>query len=140
MNRRLAGFALALAVLLADQLSKYWVLHAAHLTDGHVLKILPVLDFVLLWNHGITFGILNGNGGITWVILASSPASPPGSGPQNTSPPHSPSAPSPAAPSATSQTACTTARWWTSSRPISAPTPSTSSTSAIPPSSAASPC
>jgi len=70
MNRRLAGLTLALAVLLADQLSKYWVLHAAHLTDGHILIILPVLDFVLLWNHGITFGILNGNGGITWVILA----------------------------------------------------------------------
>ena len=70
MNRRIVGLTLALAVLLADQLSKYWVLHAAHLTDGHILIILPVLNFVLLWNHGITFGILNGDGGITWVILA----------------------------------------------------------------------
>jgi len=68
MKRRLAGITLGLAILIADQLSKYWVLKT--LSDGHVARILPVLNFVLLWNHGITFGILNGDGGITWVILA----------------------------------------------------------------------
>jgi len=68
MKRRLAGITLGLAILIADQLSKYWVLKT--LADGHVARILPVLNFVLLWNHGITFGILGGDGGITWVILA----------------------------------------------------------------------
>jgi signal peptidase II len=70
MNRRLAGITLALTILIADQASKYWVLHGAHLTDGHVLIILPILDFVLAWNHGVTFGIFNGDEGISWVILA----------------------------------------------------------------------
>jgi lipoprotein signal peptidase len=70
MTRRLAGILLGLIILLADQGSKYWVLHGAHLTDGHVINILPVLDFVLVWNHGVTFGILNGTGGFAWVILA----------------------------------------------------------------------
>ncbi len=70
MKRRLAGLLLGLLVLVADQASKYWVLHGANLTDGHILNILPVLDFVLVWNHGVTFGILNGLGGFGWVFLA----------------------------------------------------------------------
>jgi len=70
VKRRLAGLLLGLIVLVADQASKYWVLHGANLTNGHILNILPVLDFVLVWNHGITFGMLNGLGGIGWVVLA----------------------------------------------------------------------
>jgi lipoprotein signal peptidase len=70
MNRRLAGLLLGALILLADQASKYWVLHGSHLTDGHILNILPVLDFVLVWNHGVTFGMLNGLGGFGWVFLA----------------------------------------------------------------------
>jgi lipoprotein signal peptidase len=70
VKRRLAGLLLGLFVLVADQVSKYWVLHGAHLTDGQVLNLLPVLDFVLVWNHGITFGMLNGLGGVGWVVLA----------------------------------------------------------------------
>ncbi len=62
MNKRIAGFSLAALVLAADQGSKYWVLHGAHLTDGHILVLLPVLNFVLVWNHGITFGMFAGAG------------------------------------------------------------------------------
>jgi signal peptidase II len=70
MNRRVAGFVLALVVLAADQGSKYWVLHGLHLTDGHFLVLLPVLNFVLVWNHGVTFGLFNGPGPFNWVVLA----------------------------------------------------------------------
>jgi len=70
MNRRSAGFVLGAGVLLADQASKYWVLHGAGLTDGHFLVLLPVLNFVLVWNHGVTFGLLGGLGGFGWVLLA----------------------------------------------------------------------
>ncbi len=70
MNRRAAGFGLAVAVLAADQASKYWVLHGLHLTDGHFLVLLPVLNFVLVWNHGVTFGLLNGPGAVSWIVLA----------------------------------------------------------------------
>ena len=68
MNKRIAGLLLAALVLAADQGSKYWVLHGAHLTDGHVLVLLPVLNFVLVWNHGITFGMFAGAG--AKVLLA----------------------------------------------------------------------
>ena len=68
--RRLAGFIMAAAVLAADQASKYWVLHGLHLTDGHFLVLLPVLNFVLVWNHGVTFGMFNGPGAFNGVIFA----------------------------------------------------------------------
>ncbi len=70
MKRRVAGYALALAVLAADQGTKYWVLHGLHLQDGHFLVLLPVLNFVLVWNHGVTFGLLNGPGAFNWIVLA----------------------------------------------------------------------
>jgi lipoprotein signal peptidase len=70
MNRRTAGFLLGAIILIADQSSKYWVLHGAGLTDGHFLVLLPVLNFVLVWNHGVTFGMLNGLGGFGWALLA----------------------------------------------------------------------
>ncbi len=68
--KQLAGFALAALVLAADQGTKYWVLHGLHLQDGHFLVLLPVLDFVLVWNRGVTFGILNGPGAVSWIVLA----------------------------------------------------------------------
>ena len=67
-TRRRAGLYLAAFVLLADQLVKYWVLHGAHLLDGHTLVLLPVLNFVLVWNHGITFGMFASSG--SKVLLA----------------------------------------------------------------------
>ncbi len=70
MSQRLAGFALAAVVLAADQASKYWVLHGLHLQDGHFLVLLPVLNFVLVWNRGVTFGLFNGPGAFNWIILA----------------------------------------------------------------------
>ncbi|HEY1858559.1 signal peptidase II [Acidocella sp.] len=62
MDRRVAGYLLALIVLAADQGVKYWVLHGLHLQDGHLLVVLPVVNFVLVWNHGITFGMFAGDG------------------------------------------------------------------------------
>ena len=62
MDRRFAGYLLGLVVLVADQVMKYWVLHGLHLQDGHRLVVLPVMNFVLVWNHGITFGMFAGDG------------------------------------------------------------------------------
>ena len=66
--KRLIGSLLAALVLAADQGTKYWVLHGAHLTDGHTLTLLPILNLVLVWNRGITFGMFQNNG--SKLILA----------------------------------------------------------------------
>ncbi|HQT63769.1 MAG: signal peptidase II [Acidocella sp. 20-57-95] len=70
MKRRLTGILLGLIVLAADQASKWAVLHPLNLTDGHFLVLLPVLNFVLVWNHGVTFGMFNGEGAAGTIILA----------------------------------------------------------------------
>ena len=64
-SRRVHPSRLTSRSALADQLSKYWVLHGSHLQDGHFLVLLPVLNFVLVWNHGVTFGLFNGPGAST---------------------------------------------------------------------------
>ena len=56
------GLLVGLIVFMADQASKYAILYHLHLQDGQVLSPLPVLDLVLVWNHGITFGLLAGFG------------------------------------------------------------------------------
>lgn len=66
--RRVIGFALAVLTLAADQGSKYLVLHPLNLQDGHLLVVLPVMNFVLVWNHGITFGMFAGTA--SKVLLA----------------------------------------------------------------------
>lgn len=63
MRLRLSlGLLLGVLVFIVDQASKYVVLHGLHLQDGRTLSPLPVLDLVLVWNHGITFGLLAGFG------------------------------------------------------------------------------
>ena len=62
-NARTAlGLGVLLAVLAADQLSKWWILRVLHLPDRGVVAVLPVLSLTMVWNHGVTFGMLNGGG------------------------------------------------------------------------------
>ena len=70
-TRTLAGLALAAAVLAADQLSKQWVLYGLDLQRrGDVPIIPPLLDFAMVWNHGVTFGLLQAGRGSGQIILA----------------------------------------------------------------------
>jgi signal peptidase II len=70
--RRVTGFLMAIIVLAADQGSKYAVLHPLHLQDERVLTVLPVLDFVLVWNHGITFGMFAGTASKVFLATGAS--------------------------------------------------------------------
>jgi signal peptidase II len=56
------------AVLAADQLTKHLVLW--DLVMGQPLEITPFFDLVLVWNQGVSFGLLNGAGGSSpwWLI------------------------------------------------------------------------
>jgi lipoprotein signal peptidase len=69
VNRRLAGLFMALLVLAADQASKYWVLYDLRLPARGIVKILPVLNFAMVWNHGVTFGILAGDNATLMLII-----------------------------------------------------------------------
>jgi signal peptidase II len=70
MTRRLTGFALAAAALIADQGSKYWILHGLRLQTLQTVILLPVANFVLVWNRGITFGMFTSGGATGKFLLA----------------------------------------------------------------------
>ncbi|HUC19769.1 MAG TPA: signal peptidase II [Acetobacteraceae bacterium] len=64
------GIVVALVVLAADQASKWWVLAWLHLGQRGPLVLLPVLDFRLVRNTGITFGLLNQSSDVGPLLLA----------------------------------------------------------------------
>jgi lipoprotein signal peptidase len=63
------GAAAALVTLAADQASKAWILDGFDLPHRGSVEILPVLNFTMVWNRGITFGLLRGDGGRDALIL-----------------------------------------------------------------------
>nr|WP_321985745.1 signal peptidase II [uncultured Lichenicoccus sp.] len=56
-------------VLVADQASKYWILNVLHLRVGDSIPLLPVLNFTMVENHGVTFGMFNGLGSSGPLLL-----------------------------------------------------------------------
>lgn len=64
------GIISALIVLGADQGSKYWILHVLDLPDLRQVVLLPVLNLTMVWNQGVTFGLLNGLGAWSHFALA----------------------------------------------------------------------
>ena len=68
----LTGYGLisALIVLAADQASKWWILHDLDLPALRQVELLPVLNFTMVWNQGVTFGLLNGYGEWGRLVLA----------------------------------------------------------------------
>jgi signal peptidase II len=71
VSRRIAlGGLVALAVLAVDQASKWWVLHPLDLSERSSIAVLPVLNLTLVWNKGITFGLLGGDNAVASAVLA----------------------------------------------------------------------
>jgi signal peptidase II len=56
------GIGVALLVLAADQASKWWVLNVLDLPSLGTVAVLPVLNLTMVWNRGVTFGLLNSLG------------------------------------------------------------------------------
>lgn len=69
MLRRL-GIIAGLIVLVADQASKWWVLRRLDLPGMRQVVLLPVLNLTMVWNRGVTFGLLTGSGRWNAPILA----------------------------------------------------------------------
>ncbi|MDS4011453.1 MAG: signal peptidase II [Defluviicoccus sp.] len=62
------GFLSALAVLVLDQLTKWWIL-AIVMQPPRVIEITPFFNLVLGWNRGISFGLFGGDGALNaWVL------------------------------------------------------------------------
>ena len=68
------GLAVAALLLAADQASKWWILHGLDLPDLRNVPVLEAgpfgLDLTMVWNRGVTFGLLSGDGPGHHLILA----------------------------------------------------------------------
>ncbi len=53
------GLTLAAVVLLLDQLSKLWIVHGV-MAPPRTIEIAPFLNLVMVWNRGVSFGLLGG--------------------------------------------------------------------------------
>jgi signal peptidase II len=70
-HRVLLGLILAVMVLAADQGSKYWVLNGLHLpARGNIALLPPLLDLTMVWNNGVTFGLLKAGHRAGQLVLA----------------------------------------------------------------------
>ena len=65
----LLGLAAAVVVLVADQASKWWILDVVRLQDIGQIVLLPVLNLTMVWNNGVTFGLLTGFGQWSYLLL-----------------------------------------------------------------------
>nr|WP_069306051.1 signal peptidase II [Methylobrevis pamukkalensis] len=65
------GLGLALAGLVADQASKLWILDHPLIATGTRLVITSFMDFVLVWNQGISYGLFQQEADIgRWLLIA----------------------------------------------------------------------
>ncbi len=69
-NLTMLGLIAALLVLVADQASKWWILEVLQLERLRQVVLLPVLNLTMVWNYGVTFGLLTGFGEWGPLILA----------------------------------------------------------------------
>ncbi|TQF79763.1 signal peptidase II [Elioraea sp. Yellowstone] len=54
------GLAVAAAILLLDQASKWWILEVVRLPEIGRIALTPFLNLTMVWNRGVTFGLLAG--------------------------------------------------------------------------------
>ena len=62
------GLATAVAAAAIDQASKLWLLDVFDLGARRLVELAPVLDLQLVWNSGISYGLLQ-HGGPAWQHL-----------------------------------------------------------------------
>ena len=65
------GLAVAVATIIVDQASKFWLLSGLDLSLHAPVAVLPFLDLVLTWNTGISYGLFPQQGPVgPWALLA----------------------------------------------------------------------
>lgn len=63
------GFAIALVVVLFDQLSKYYMLNEV-LGEQAVIEVTPFFNWVRAWNTGVSFSMFNDYGSAGAIMLS----------------------------------------------------------------------
>ncbi|MFK8032533.1 MAG: signal peptidase II [Hyphomicrobiales bacterium] len=57
-------------ILVADQLTKLWILFGLSMREGDRLEITPFFDLLMVWNRGISYGLFQQSDGIgRWLLV-----------------------------------------------------------------------
>lgn len=62
------GLLLALAILVADQILKGWIVEEV-MNPPRVIEVTPFFNIVMVWNRGISFGLFNSGSSLNALIL-----------------------------------------------------------------------
>jgi signal peptidase II len=65
------AYAVAVVTLVLDQLSKVWILDVLDLPEKFTVPVLPpILNLTMVWNPGVSFGLLRAGGEVGRLLLA----------------------------------------------------------------------
>jgi signal peptidase II len=65
------AYGVAALVVVLDQLSKYWILDVVRLQDRAPIQVLPVFQLTMVWNPGVSFGMLRADTSLgKWLLIA----------------------------------------------------------------------
>jgi signal peptidase II len=65
------AYGVAALVVVLDQLSKYWILDVVRLQDRAPIQVLPIFQLTMVWNPGVSFGMLRADTTLgKWLLIA----------------------------------------------------------------------
>ncbi|OYW82982.1 MAG: signal peptidase II [Asticcacaulis sp. 32-58-5] len=65
----LIGLIVAMVALILDQISKHWILFGINLPVQQQIKVLPFFHLSMVWNDGVSFGLLGADGLGRWLLV-----------------------------------------------------------------------
>ncbi len=67
----LFAYALALATIAIDQISKAWIVGSVHLATRGSIFVLPIFSLTFVPNRGVSYGLLTAHGNLgRWALVA----------------------------------------------------------------------
>jgi signal peptidase II len=63
-------FGIAAVCLILDQATKIWIVHGADVAANGPINLLPILDLILIWNRGISYGLFQQDSDLGRWLLA----------------------------------------------------------------------
>jgi signal peptidase II len=64
------GASLIVAVIVGDQVSKWWLYEYLVAEGRRMAEVLPFINLVAVWNYGVSFGMFNnGSAAASWIFI-----------------------------------------------------------------------
>lgn len=65
------GLLVAVVIFLIDRVSKWWFIDVFELPNKGIVEVLPFFNVVMVWNRGVSFGLLPADGDLgRWLLVA----------------------------------------------------------------------